>query len=207
MLEDHQQQELQPDAVSPDVLGDIGQNRISYIDVDMENERLCSPVYAEPQGSVTHSIRSGSGVSPYSSVPVPLPPGSSQLPRTFATIHRTPSVPAAINSKGGYSRPSVPPTNSMNRTRRKDKGYFANGRYYDPNPMPQPEVYAPASSYSDRSTAPLSTFIPDRPRSRSLSTSECSSDGEQVDGDVEGSDGEMDLFPFDPKDATEPVEV
>ena len=31
----------------------------------------------------------------------------------------------------------------------------------------------------------------------------CSREG---DGD-EGSDGDVDLFPFDPKDATEPVEV
>nr|KAG5710392.1 hypothetical protein BaRGS_022210 [Batillaria attramentaria] len=198
---------LQPDGMSPDVLGDLGHNKISYIDVDMDTERLNSPaVYADPQGSANHSLRSGSGVSPYSSVPVPLPPGAPELRSTFATIHRTPSVPA-VSNKGGYARPITQQGGEVIKTRRKDGGYFANGRYYDPNPMPQTEVYAPASSYSDRSTAPLSTFIPDRPRSRSLSSSEPSSDGELVDGEGEGSEGELDLFPFDPKDATEPVEV
>ena len=100
--------------------------------------------------------------------------------RTFATIHRSPSVPGTVsnNGKGGYARPAVNRQSSgASKRRNKAVGYFANGRYYDPNPMPHTEVYAPASSYSDRSTAPLSTFVPDRPRSRSLSSSEASSEG------------------------------
>ena len=100
--------------------------------------------------------------------------------RTFATIHRSPSVPGTVNNKGGYAHPVVTPNrqaSEVSKPRNKSMGYFANGRYYDPNPMPQTEVYAPVSSYSDRSTAPLSTFIPDRPRSRSLSSSERSSEG------------------------------
>ena len=70
--------------MSPDVLGDLGQSRISYIDVDMDAERSQAPVvYAEPMGSGTHSLRSASGVSPYSSVPVPVtpPPANSTFPR------------------------------------------------------------------------------------------------------------------------------
>lgn len=100
--------------------------------------------------------------------------------RTFATIHRSPSVPGTVNNngKGGYARPTINrQTSETSKPRSKSIGYFANGRYYDPNPMPQTEIYAPASSYSDRSTAPLSTFVPDRPRSRSLSSSEGSSEG------------------------------
>lgn len=52
-------------------------------------------------------------------------------------------------------------------------GYFANGRYYDPNPMPCPdsEVYAPGSTYSDHSNA-MSTFLGDLPRSGSASSSD-----------------------------------
>ncbi|KAK7113582.1 uncharacterized protein [Littorina saxatilis] len=215
MLEDHRQQhELHHDAVSPDVLGDLGHGRISYIDVDMETERLRAPlptntVYAEPGGSVSQSLRSASAVSPYSSVPVPMPPGSSTFPRTFATIHRAPSVPGTANNNNGrgvYSQDTINRhTSKSSKPKNKSIGYFANGRYYDPNPMPEPEVYAPASSYSDRSTAHLSTFIPDRPRSRSLSSSEASSEGDGYG--EEGSDGDIDMFPFDPKDATDPVEV
>lgn len=57
-------------------------------------------------------------------------------------------------------------------------GYFANGHYYDPNPMPnsEAEVYAPGSSYSDQSNA-MSTFLGDLPRSRSASSSGQSEDG------------------------------
>ena len=76
--------QLHHDAVSPDVLGDLGQSRISYIDVDMDSEQLQAPaVYAEPLGSITQSLRSASGVSPYSSVPVPVtqPPAGSTFPR------------------------------------------------------------------------------------------------------------------------------
>ncbi|KAL8593221.1 hypothetical protein ACOMHN_009876 [Nucella lapillus] len=235
MLEDHrQQEELQVDSASPDVLGDLGQHRISYIDVDMDTDRLhphphahthahFPAVYALPMGGggPNPQLPPG-GINPYSSVPVPVSPQDSTFPRqvgaeikdcfpslTFATIHRTPSVPGTVNNNGKviYARPTVSrQTSESCKSKNKSVGYFANGRYYDPNPMPQTEVYAPASSYSDRSTAPLSTFMPDRPRSRSLSSSGPSSEGEAVDGD-EGSEGDADMFPFDPKDATEPVEV
>ncbi|XP_012945472.1 uncharacterized protein LOC101847162 [Aplysia californica] len=83
-------------------------------------------------------------------------------------------------------------------------GYFANGHYYDPNPMPvqDGELYAPGSSYSDRSNV-MSTFLGDLPNSRSPSASSCEDDGE----DSENSGGDLDVFPFDPNDATDPVEV
>lgn len=211
MLEDHrQEQELQSEAASPDVLGDLGQNRISYIDVDMDTERLQTPaVYAQPVRSSPDPQLPSGGVNPYSSVPVPVSPQDSTFPRTFATIHRTPSVPGTVNNNGKviYARPNVNrQTSESRKSKSKSVGYFANGRYYDPNPMPETEVYAPASSYSDRSTAPLSTFMPDRPRSRSLSSSGPSSEGEVVDAE-EGSEADAEMFPFDPKDATDPVEV
>ncbi|PVD39611.1 hypothetical protein C0Q70_02247 [Pomacea canaliculata] len=209
MLEDHrQQQELQPDPVGPDVLGDLGQGRISYIDVDGGMDMLPSPVvYAQPLGTSNESLHSEGSVNPYSSVPVPLfqdsEPNKSQ--KTYATIHRSPSVPSAINNgKSIYARSTLQKGNEVTKAKNRTTGYFANGRYYDPNPTPQPEIYAPASSYSDRSTVLLTTFVPDRPRSRSLSTSEASSEGEPVDG--EGSDEDYDVFPFDPKEATDPVE-
>ncbi|CAG5115974.1 unnamed protein product, partial [Candidula unifasciata] len=84
-------------------------------------------------------------------------------------------------------------------------GYFANGHYYDPNPMPhlEAEVYAPGSSYSGHSNA-MSTFLGDLPRSRSASSSDQSEDR---DDDSENSGGDLDVFPFDPEDCTEPVEV
>ena len=59
-------------------------------------------------------------------------------------------------------------------------GYFANGHFYDPNPMPveavDGEVYAPGSNYSDHSNV-MSTFLGDLPRSRSPSSSNRSEDG------------------------------
>ncbi|GFR65664.1 hypothetical protein ElyMa_001952300 [Elysia marginata] len=87
------------------------------------------------------------------------------------------------------------------------RGYFANGHFYDPNPMPvvdsvDGEVYAPGSNYSDHSNI-MSTFLGDAPRSRSPSSSNQSEEGE----DSENSGGELDVFPFDPNDATDPVEV
>lgn len=162
------------------MIGEFGQNRISYIDVDMDTVAVRPPVmYAEPRSSKSHSLVSGSEVNPYSSTPVPLLANSLQPDKAFATIHRAPTVPSAISdSKGIYFRPSAKQTNGVVKTKNNNTvGYFANGRYYDPNPMPQCDVYAPASSYSDRSTNRLSTFVPNHPRSHSLSTSESSSEG------------------------------
>jgi len=61
-------------------------------------------------------------------------------------------------------------------------GYFANGRFYDPSPRqpgvdpnPTPEIYAPMSSYSDRSNPPVfSTFTGGVPRHQSASSSQTS---------------------------------
>ena len=58
-------------------------------------------------------------------------------------------------------------------------GYFANGRFYDPTPrqlstkhVKQSEIYAPASSYSDRSNQHrLSTFTGGIPRNPSVASS------------------------------------
>ncbi|GFO38143.1 hypothetical protein PoB_006464800 [Plakobranchus ocellatus] len=103
---------------------------------------------------------------------------------------------SSLSGKGGKKsqEPVLPAT-----------GYFANGRFYDPNPMPgdvvDGEVYAPGSNYSDRSNV-MSTFLGDLPRSRSASSSN-HSEGD----DSENSGGDLDVFPFDPNDATDPVEV
>ena len=69
------------------------------------------------------------------------------------------------SSSSVSSKPLKSPTSAPNI------GYFANGHYYDPNPMPvtsDPEVYAPGSNYSDRSNV-MSTFLGDLPISRTAS--------------------------------------
>ncbi|XP_013063404.2 uncharacterized protein LOC106052551 [Biomphalaria glabrata] len=99
---------------------------------------------------------------------------------------------ASLGRKAGanYSVPSI--------------GYFANGHYYDPNPMPivEPEIYAPGSTYSDRSNV-MSTFLGDLPHS--ISSSDESDFGDNLSENNSG--GDLEVFPFDLKDATEPVEV
>ncbi|XP_052234438.1 uncharacterized protein LOC127847002 isoform X1 [Dreissena polymorpha] len=123
-------------------------------------------------------------------------------------------------------------------------GYFANGRFYDPTPRyptvqhgPEPEVYAPVSSYSDQSNPPMfSTFTGGVQRNLSVSSNSSSNtiindsknqknvfkginpELENTDQDLDGggSDDDDDYddedypaegLPFDINDATEPVEV
>lgn len=64
---------------------------------------------------------------------------------------------------------------SSSKSNDSSLGYFRNGHYYDPGP--NPEVYAPASSYSDRSTKLLSTFQSDLRRTPSISSSVSSAGG------------------------------
>ncbi|RUS79809.1 hypothetical protein EGW08_012408, partial [Elysia chlorotica] len=107
------------------------------------------------------------------------------------------STAASLGAVGKKSKQAVPLTN---------KGYFANGHFYDPNPMPvdvvDGEVYAPGSNYSDHSNI-MSTFLGELPRSRTPSSSNNSEDGDES----ENSGGDLDVFPFDPNDVTDPVEV
>ncbi|KAL3875986.1 hypothetical protein ACJMK2_033879 [Sinanodonta woodiana] len=98
-------------------------------------------------------------------------------------------------------------------------GYFANGRYYDPaprnlrhlqqhKPKHKSEIYAPASSYSDRSNTRFSTFVKETSVDISLSLSGSSdTSGEEEDGEDYMKNENEDEFPFDPKDLTEPVDV
>ena len=155
-------------------------NRISYIDVDVD--KLNSHVYATPTPPTANpnilvqepsSARHTSGY--YSSVPVPL---EVNLNNTYATINRSPANPVFHGNKNLnntaklWSFKKVNNTCNVRTENNISRAYFANGRYYDPNP--QAEVYIPASSYSDRSAGPLSTFIGDRPRSGSLSSNTAS---------------------------------
>ncbi|XP_046380318.1 uncharacterized protein LOC124151746 [Haliotis rufescens] len=204
MLEDHREQDDEEQNVSAEPMeGPI--SRISYIDVDLEH--MNSPVYATPVGKDQpgHPLSSSNTSGYYSSVPVPLPEMNNI---GYATINRTPTNPTLYSSnKNVLSKPgSVQKVNNVKSRSRvvTNAGYFANGRYYDPSP--QPVVYAPASSYSDRSAGPLSTFTGDFHRSRSFSGSDNNSNS---DGDNEDDDklSDLDPFPFDPRDATDPVEV
>ena len=83
----------------------------------------------------------------------------------------SPSFASALGAVGKKSKQAMPLTT---------KGYFANGHFYDPNPMPMDvvdgEVYAPGSNYSDHSNI-MSTFLGDLPRSRTPSSSNHSEDG------------------------------
>ncbi|XP_046576175.1 uncharacterized protein LOC124284155 [Haliotis rubra] len=199
MLEDHREQEDEEQNISE---GPI--SRISYIDVDLEHRN--SPVYATPvgKGQPGHPLGSSNTSGYYSSVPVPLPEMNNM---GYATINRTPTNPTLYSSnKNVLSKPgSVQKVNNVKSRSRvvTNAGYFANGRYYDPSP--QPVVYAPASSYSDRSAGPLSTFTGDLHRSRSFSGSDNSNSVRDNEDDDKLS--ELDPFPFDPRDATDPVEV
>ncbi len=146
-------------------------SKISYIDVDLE--QCGSPVYATPVGSGRNAqpLSSSDTSGYYSSVPVPIPEMNNV---GYATINRTPTNPSTFNSNKNVlpKSGSIKKVNNVKSRSRvvTNAGYFANGRYYDPSP--QPIVYAPASSYSDRSAGPLSTFTGDFQRSRSFSTSD-----------------------------------
>ncbi|XP_041363486.1 uncharacterized protein LOC121379088 [Gigantopelta aegis] len=211
MLEDHREQEEH----SSFSIQDSPVNRISYIDVDLD--KLNSHVYATPiPPTANHNVMVQNPSSShntsgyYSSVPVPL---GTNLNNMYATINRSPANPIfhgnqnLNNTTAATKLWSFKKVNNTAKSRTVNnypKAYFANGRYYDPNP--QTEVYAPASSYSDRSAGPLSTFIGDRPRSGSLSTNAASNGDENVDElDDDYDDGEG--LPFDPREATDPVEV
>ncbi|ESO84157.1 hypothetical protein LOTGIDRAFT_155482 [Lottia gigantea] len=195
MLDDHRAQNEDENYTSSNNEAPI--NRISYIDVDLER----TPVYATPHNHTTSTSNQLDTLDTsgyYSSVPVPL----DMTNNNYATINRS-TAHSNNNNRNIYSK-----TNNVKKLVNNVKGrgtvpqmgYFSNGRYYDPNP--NKDVYAPTSSYSDRSTGPLSTFIADRPHSTSLSLNADSEEGIDTE-----DDGQLDVFPFDPKDATEPVEV
>lgn len=95
-----------------------------------------------------------------------------KFPSMKKNIITNPNAIKKVNtSNGGYT--PVKPSSSVS----PNIGYFANGHYYDPNPIREPEadVYAPGSTLSDRSNV-MSTFLGDGPLSRTPSSSDRSDD-------------------------------
>ena len=160
-------------------------NKISYIDVpELNHNQYATPVVKKPNLFASLK-RSSQTLSPttafYSSVPVP------GITSEDGNNHR--SVSQNNSLKRDYEIPwDLKKFNSDSLTTLNcsgsdlTMGYFANGRFYDPSPRQpvakteqQPEIYAPASSYSDRSNVPvLSTFAGGIPRAQSFSSTQSS---------------------------------
>ncbi|KAL4240938.1 hypothetical protein ACF0H5_001721 [Mactra antiquata] len=220
-------------------------NKISYIEVPNStpnnNNPYATPVIKKPNPYATlnkrHSALNMSNVSNlsntsyYSSVPVPVDLDNSCVNHVSVSQNNTMKSTTKERLKRQYEiswdlRKVSDSFSTLNCSGSDlTMGYFANGRFYDPTPRQQstkakgkqPEIYAPASSYSDRSNPPIfSTFSGGIPRNQSFSTqnstgSVTSEGGEKNMEDVDdydddgGNDG--DGFPFNLNDATEPVEV
>ncbi|XP_069122942.1 uncharacterized protein [Argopecten irradians] len=206
-------------------------SKISYIEVPEEQRKSLYHQYAIPHvhrqkdnnGQSNHgnghskqpstaSRHSDTGY--YSSTPVPIEYHSNTMPATRSTTFHPEPKSSKTNRK--ENRKSKSATNIHHKLQGSDlsMGYFTNGRYYEPGP--QHEIYAPASSYSDRSNHRLSTFqAVTLPRTQSFSSASSHSDGlpevsDREERDEEGEEddtSENEALPFDPKDATEPMEV
>ncbi|XP_060063476.1 uncharacterized protein LOC132543940 [Ylistrum balloti] len=197
-------------------------SKISYIEVPEEQRQSLYHQYAIPhihrqkatnghsKQPSTASRHSDTGY--YSSTPVPIEYHSNTLPATRSSFHPEPKSSKTTKKE---SRKAKSATNIHHNLQGSDlsMGYFTNGRYYEP--APQHEIYAPASSYSDRSNHLLSTFqAVTIPHAQSYSSSIGNSDdlreaSEREDRDMDGEEDTSDneALPFDPKDATEPMEV
>lgn len=146
----------------------MGESKISYIDVPDKKQ---NHQYAVPNVTRAESDTNiASQTSYYSSAPVPVEYHSHTLP-SYAKIRNSVSTLLPDKSKGQRDtvRKSAPYIVSSSKSNDSSLGYFRNGHYYDPGP--NPDVYAPASSYSDRSTKLLSTFQSDLRRTPSISSS------------------------------------
>ncbi|XP_063444335.1 uncharacterized protein LOC134724910 isoform X2 [Mytilus trossulus] len=199
-------------------------SKISYIDVPIEQQK--SHQYAVPQlnkatkeeerpvhhhqpfhHSQQSSLSHHSDTGYYSSTPVPVEYRSTTLPH--AQINSSFSTFTSKKQKKHDPRLIRSSTNIAQYPRDNSQGYFANGRYYDPSP--KPEVYAPASSYSDRDNKVMSTFLSDLPQDQGSSASSSDSslyvDAEENDNNDLDSLPEDEVLPFDPEEATDPVEV
>lgn len=178
-------------------------NVISYVDVPVEKQKPHSPQYAIPHVSSStlpnchahqNSLLShNSDVGYYSSTPVPVEYHSNTLPLPQTTTRSKvqsgsstfkPQSKHKKHRKEGARR-TKSATNIQHTHQGSDlsMGYFSNGRFYDPGP--QLEIYAPASSYSDRSNNKLlSTFraasTKTRPRVLSATSSIVHSDPEDA---------------------------
>ncbi|XP_062575836.1 uncharacterized protein LOC134237711 [Saccostrea cucullata] len=201
MLEDNQigNQEQNGSGDSADAAG----SKISYIDVP---EKRQNHQYAVPNVTRAESDSNiASQASYYSSAPVPVEYHSHTLP-SYAKIRNSVStlLPDKNRNKNESVKKSTQNTVLSSKSNDFSSGYFRNGHYYDPGP--NPEIYAPASSYSDRSTKLLTTFQSDIRRTPSISSSVSSAGGVTRD-EADDESVNNDPLPFDPKDATEPVEV
>lgn len=153
---------------------EAGESKISYIDVPDKQQ---NHQYAVPNVTRAESDSNiASHASYYSSAPVPVEYHSHTLP-SYAKIRN--SVSTLLPDKNRTKKETVQKLtqNPISSSKSNDSslGYFRNGHYYDPGP--NPEVYAPASSYSDRSTKLLSTFQSDLRRTPSISSSVSSAGG------------------------------
>lgn len=158
-------------------------SKISYIDVPVERQKShqyaipqvnnpkedTQPIHHHHHHSQQSSLSHNSDTGYYSSTPVPVEYRSNTLPHaqinsSFTTFtskkQKQKHDPRLIRSSTNITQ--YPKDNSV--------GYFSNGRYYDPSP--RPEIYAPASSYSDRENKVMSTFLSDLPQdAQSISSS------------------------------------
>ena len=166
-------------------------NRISYVDVPEPKHYnpYATPIVQKPT-SFASLKRNSQTISPtvpfYSSVPVPVDMTSDEVNHRSvsqnSTMKRQYEIPWDLKK---YSD-SLTTLNCSGSD--LTMGYFANGRFYDPTPRqapaktePPPEVYAPASSYSDRSNPPiLSTFSGGIPKTHSFSSTQSSADSKYV---------------------------
>lgn len=173
-------------------------NKISYIEVPpstRNNNPYATPVIKKPNPYATLNKRNSalnmsnvsnlSNTSYYSSVPVPVDLDSSAVNHVSVSQNNTMKSTTKERLKRQYEIPwdlrKVSDSFSTLNCSGSDltMGYFANGRFYDPSPRQQsvkkgkqPEIYAPVSSYSDRSNPPIfSTFAGGIPRNQSFSQS------------------------------------
>lgn len=211
-------------------------NRISYIDVPSKSRNsnpYATPVVKKPNPYATLNKRNSqlntsnlSNASHYSSVPVPVDMENAHANHVSVSQNNTLRSTSKEDLKRQYEIPwdlkKISDSYSTLNCSGSDltMGYFANGRFYDPTPRQQsvkkekhPEIYAPASSYSDRSNPPVfSTFTGGFPRNHSFSShaSTTSNTSEQRGAEEELDDDQIqdgDGFPFSLNDATDPVEV
>ncbi|XP_053393481.1 uncharacterized protein LOC123564872 isoform X2 [Mercenaria mercenaria] len=210
-------------------------NRISYIDVPPKSHSnpYATPVIKKPNPYATLNKRNSqlnmsnlSNTSYYSSVPVPVDMDNTYTNLVSVSQNSTMKSASKENLKRQYEIPwdlkKVSDSYSTLNCSGSDltMGYFANGRFYDPTPRQQSakiekkaEIYAPVSSYSDRSNPPIfSTFAGGVPRNQSFSshTSSSSNTSKQDGAEEEAFDNQIqdgDGFPFRLNDATDPVEV
>lgn len=166
-------------------------NKISYVDVPESSHYnpYATPVVQKPNPFASLK-RNSQPLSPstafYSSVPVPVDMTSGEF------HHRSVSQNSTLKQQYDIPWDLKKYSDSLTTLNCSGSdltmGYFANGRFYDPSPRQptvktgtQPEVYAPASSYSDRSNhAILSTFAGGIPKTQSFTSSQSSAGSEYV---------------------------